>query len=97
MTTNDDTPYRHKEPTILIELEERYAKTLMGFFDSVLEQWGTRTEPVALNYDNNIINISDEWLKVRYGTYWDLYDDVLDLNNFTEALQEALDRNTLSS
>lgn len=76
--------YVHKEPTVLIELEQCYVNNLLDFFkDLELRKY------TELCYESDILATRKEYLIEKYNSYWDLYDRQQDMNPLIEALKEA--------
>jgi hypothetical protein len=88
MTTND-APYRHKEPTILIELEVSYAEQLLKFWEQVRDQERhLHVHFVPVNVSLNSAWIAPDFLQEKYGSYWDLYCNDIDLQPLLDALEK---------
>lgn len=76
--------YVHKEPTVLIELEQCYVNNLLDFFKDLEQRKYTE-----LYYELDILATRKEYLIEKYNSYWDLYDRQQDINPLIEALKEA--------
>lgn len=82
-----DEPYRHIEKTVLIELKERDVNNLREFFDKVSNLEKTLCCDVILKYDLDILSISDDFLREKYGSWWDLYSEQVDISSLRESIE----------
>ena len=76
--------YVHKEPTVLIELEQCYVNNLLDFFKD-LEQ----RKYAELYYEFNNLVTKKDFLIEKYNSNWYLYHIQQEINSLIEALKEA--------
>ena len=76
--------YVHKEPTVLIELEQCYVNNLLVFFKDLEQRKYTE-----LYYESNNLVTKKDILIEKYNSNWDLYHTQQDINSLIEALKGA--------
>ena len=76
--------YVHKEPTVLIELEQCYVNNLLVFFKDLEQRKYTE-----LYYESNNLVTKKDFLIEKYNSNWDLYHTQQDINSLIEALKGA--------
>lgn len=89
MTTNDTTPYRYRENKVVLELDASYAEKLLEFWGHILAQEKhLDAHFIPVNMSLNSAWIAPDFLQEKYGSYWDLYDNFLDLQPLLDALEK---------